>query len=362
MKTINNFKHQVASHCESGSIRNLLKYSGVDVSEALVFGIGSGIDFIYLSFLKLFSPFPIIITRSKMGSLFKNIEKTCGIKFYYKKLSTTNKALEIANRKIDSDIPVAVCVDMFYMKYLPSFMHIHVPFHFIVLFGRDEKSYMVSDPYYQNIGNLSIENLKPAMSTHALFSNDNLLVYVEQIPEHINWKKAIISALKKTATKMEPPRFINAFSILGVEAIKLFAKKMLDWPKKFKGLTLREGILFTATGFEEQGTGGGAFRLIYGAFLQEASNIFNSEELGELAYRMVENGKEWRECSRELIKIGKQIPRIDEEYPDWYSKNGNILVDSIKEMSKRYEERSDFEKKLFRDLKKVAGNLKESDH
>jgi hypothetical protein len=358
VKTIKNYKHKVASHCESGIVRNLLNFNEVDVSEALVFGIGAGIDFVYLNFLKYFSPFPLTIARSQMGKIFKNIEKLCNVNFFYKQLKSTDKAINKINNLIDSDIPVAVCVDMFYMKYLPPFMHIHVPFHFVTLYGRDENNYAVSDPYYQNVATITVDTLRTAISTHAMFSKDNLVTYIVNVPKNINWNEAIINGLKRTCNKMLPPAFLNAYPILGVSGIKTFAKKILDWPNEYKGIPLREGIIFTATGFEEQGTGGGAFRLIYGAFLQEASKILNIPGLADLAGRMVENGKEWREASRKLIKIGKDIPKSNKVYPEWYQKNKKNFIKSLSEVSNDYIKRAEVEKEIFTDLKKILKNIK----
>lgn len=357
MKFIKNYKHRVASHCESGIVRNLLNFYGVNASESLIFGIGAGIDFVYLNFLKYFSPFPLTIVRSQMGKIFNNIEKLCNVNFFYKKLKSTDQAINKINSLIDSNTPVAVCVDMFYMKYLPPFMHIHVPFHFIILYGRDENNYAVSDPYYQNAATINVDSLRTAMATHAMFSKDNLVAYVENIPKKIDWENAIAKGIKRTCSKMLPPAFINAYPILGVSGIKTFAKKILSWPKEYKGIPLREGIIFTATGFEEQGTGGGAFRLIYGAFLQEASKILNLSVLKELAERMIENGKQWREASRKLIKVGKEIPKSNKVYPDWLSKNGKNLNKSLSEISNDYLKRAEIEKELFTDLKKAIKSL-----
>ncbi|MCK5677391.1 MAG: BtrH N-terminal domain-containing protein, partial [Flavobacteriaceae bacterium] len=51
------FKHKQTAHCENGVISNLLTHSGLKISEPLAFGLGSGIFFVYLPFLKVnFAP------------------------------------------------------------------------------------------------------------------------------------------------------------------------------------------------------------------------------------------------------------------------------------------------------------------
>lgn len=332
MKMIEGYEHRVASHCESGSVRNLLHFIGLDVSEQLLFGIGSGLAFAYMKHIKSPAGFPIPAIRMPMGKIVSNVQKLCGVDMFAQKMKTTDEAIRIANEKIDSNQPIACCVDMFYMKYLPPFMRIHVPFHFIILIGRDEKErkYAVSDPYYQHIGYLSEEDLRRAWETNALFANDNLLVYAKKAPDNIDWEKLSIKAMKKTCLNiLLQPGIRQLFRIFGYEGLKLFARELKAWPAKYKGLQLREGILDTSVVFEEQGTGGGAFRMIYGAFLQEVSQMLNSNELKEMSYRMVAIGEKWRDTSRLMVKIGRDIPIKDSEYGDWYGKNKDMLLDSV---------------------------------
>ena len=69
MAIIEAYRHQLASHCESGTVRNLFNHSGVDVSEAMVFGIGSGPAFYYLFFAKGPSGLPLVGVRNPPGQI-----------------------------------------------------------------------------------------------------------------------------------------------------------------------------------------------------------------------------------------------------------------------------------------------------
>ncbi|MCJ7784737.1 MAG: BtrH N-terminal domain-containing protein, partial [Desulfobacterales bacterium] len=42
------FDHRQAAHCENGVISNLLRFHNINLSEAMVFGIGSGLFFAYM--------------------------------------------------------------------------------------------------------------------------------------------------------------------------------------------------------------------------------------------------------------------------------------------------------------------------
>jgi len=361
MKIIKNYKHRVASHCESGSVRNLLSFEGFEISEPMLFGIGSGVVFAYMKMIKGPGGFSITAIRLPMGKIVENAGKKLGVKFYYNKLKTVDDAIKKLNALIDSGKPSAICVDMFYMNYLPPFMHVHAPFHFIVPVGREGDTYGISDPYYDGIGELNVESLKSAWETHALFAKDNFLAYIEEIPDpkSIDWKKIIIQSLKKQVNMMViPPVIKNILPIFGIEGIKFFAKEMLGWTKKYRGLALREGMLFTPTILEEQGTGGGAFRMLYAAFLQEAKEVFNSSALGEIADRMTLNADKWRDASRHLIKIAKEVPIDNNEFDGWFNKNKLKLEGHIAESSKLFVERALDEESIFKSLKKVMKGLK----
>ena len=49
---VTNFVHHQSAHCENGVASNLLRHKGVNISEPMVFGIGSGLFFFLFSSLK----------------------------------------------------------------------------------------------------------------------------------------------------------------------------------------------------------------------------------------------------------------------------------------------------------------------
>ncbi len=358
MRTIDTYSHKVASHCETGTLRNLLHWAGLEISEPMIFGLGSGPQFYYLFFAKGPSGFPLIGIRNPPGTIFKNLKKLCKFDIVQTKYRTTEEAVAKANEMIDAGVPVAASVDMFYMKYLPSFLHVHAPFHFIVLMGREGDTYAVSDPYFEPMGELGIENLKAAWATHAPMAKDNLLSYVEGVPQEIDWRRVAKKAITKTCRGMLlPPGIKNIFSFVGIEGMKTYAKKMVLWPKKYEGAFLREGILFAAVGFEDQGTGGGGFRLMYGAFLQEIAEMFDSVAFSELAEQMIDHGTTWRNISRRFIKVGKTVPMKDDEFPAWIAENEARLTESLSEISSLFLERAVFEERFFKDLLRAVSSL-----
>ena len=65
---------------------------------------------------------------------------------------------------------------------------------------------------------------------------------------------------------------------------------------------------------EEIGTGGGGFRFIYAAFLQEAAGLLNDDHLQRLSDRMTEVGDLWREFALIGSRICKQRAGETETY------------------------------------------------
>lgn len=359
MAVIESYRHNIASHCETGTLKNLLSFGGLDISEPMIFGLGSGPAFYYLFFAKGPSSFPLIGIRNTPGSILKNVTKLIGLEMQTGSFRTTKEARGKADALIDKGIPVAVSVDMFYMKYLPSFLHVHAPFHFILLVGRDEDSYTVSDPYYHKLGILRAEDLEAAWETHAPLAKDNYLAYLKGVPDSINWKKSIKKAVIKTCNNMVLPPVLNkVLRFAGIEGMRLYARKIREWPDRYRGVVLREGMIFNAIGFEDQGTGGAGFRLMYGAFLQEVSAIFNSEQISNLADRMIQHGRDWRRVSRKIIEVAKELPMEDDKYSDWLSENEEPFREQLGQISELFIEKAIFEEKFFKELKQTISKLK----
>ena len=56
---------------------------------------------------------------------------------------------------------------------------------------------------------------------------------------------------------------------------------------------------------EEIGTGGGGFRFLYAAFLQEAADILRMPELGDVSNQMTRVGDQWRLFALACAKVVK---------------------------------------------------------
>ena len=89
------FQHTQAAHCENGVTTSLLRHHGVNqITEPLAFGIGSGLFFIYIPFMKINNG-PAIAFRTQPGLIFKRTCKALGIPVERKKFRSKEEAEKI---------------------------------------------------------------------------------------------------------------------------------------------------------------------------------------------------------------------------------------------------------------------------
>jgi hypothetical protein len=106
------FIHRQSAHCESGSTSNLLLNYGIEASEPLVFGIGSGVFFGYFPFIKV-QGMPTITFRNMPGRILKNTAKRLGVRFETFRFHDQEKAMDALDRVIDDGVPAGVRTGVF---------------------------------------------------------------------------------------------------------------------------------------------------------------------------------------------------------------------------------------------------------
>ena len=91
------FVHYHSAHCESGVTSALFRDKGVEISEAMIFGIGSGIFFGHLPFVKWVG-LPISTFRSQPGAVFRKAGKRLGAEFITKRFRNPQKGMDELRR------------------------------------------------------------------------------------------------------------------------------------------------------------------------------------------------------------------------------------------------------------------------
>ena len=214
--------------------------------------------------------FPAFIVRNKPGSIRTNLAKRLGIRFHTEQFRSPEEGMKRLDELLERNIPVAVQVDFFYMDYLPEWERVHINVHFIVIIGKSGSKYIVSDSYFPNLVELEATSLRKARFAGGSMSPKGFLFYPESIPANPDFKKAIIKGTKKACFNM----LKIPMPFLGVKGIRMFAKKVQEWPKLARDIEhLSHEIMKINILLEDQGTGGAGFRFMYASFLQNSSAI-----------------------------------------------------------------------------------------
>ncbi|MBP6623817.1 MAG: BtrH N-terminal domain-containing protein [Chitinophagaceae bacterium] len=284
------FQHHAQAHCESGVTSNLLQHAGLPITEPLAFGIGSGLFFGHLPFVKV-NGVPGTTYRIFPGQVFSNTCKRLGVEFASEKFSTAEKAMQGLNDNIENGIPTGCQVSVFYLPFLPEVFRFHFNAHNLIIFGEQQKVYSVSDPVLEDVQTIAYEDLSKARFAKGFPEPKGRMYYIKKINTNPNLTEAIRKGIRQTCFFMKSP----PVPWFGVNAIKFLSKQIRKYPTKLdpRKRTLYLGNIIRMQ--EEIGTGGAGFRFLYAAFLQEASAICAMPILNELSKEMTSIGDLWRQ-------------------------------------------------------------------
>ena len=327
-----NFQHTQAAHCENGAIVNLLQSKGFEISEPMAFGLGSGIFFVYLPFIKV-NHAPAISYRPLPGMIFNRMAKHLGIKVKRQKFKNPKKAQEALDENLKNNIVTGLLVGVYHLPYFPDEYRFHFNAHNIVVFGKENGRYLVSDPVFDYTVSLSEAELEKVRYAKGALAPNGHMYHPVHIPEKFDLAPAIKKAIHKTCRDMLAP-----VPIVGVKGMRMVAKAILKWHKKLGPVKANHNLVNMIRMQEEIGTGGGGFRFIYAAFLQEAGTYLQNNALLNLSKELVEIGDKWRDFALEASRVVKKRSNTENVY--------QVLSDQLMQLA-------DLEEAFFKKLKKA---------
>ncbi len=327
------FEHKISSHCENGATMNMLRYFNVDVDEPLTFGIGSGLYFGHLPFMKM-NYMPVTTFRGLPGLIFARACKNLDIDFKTQKFTNPEKSMQELDRVLDKGIPVGLQVGVFHLTYFPAEYRMHYNMHNMVVYGKENGLYHVSDSVIEKAETISYEDLKRVRFAKGPFAPNGKMYYITNVPDKFDYNKAIKRGISKTIYEM----IGIPFPLIGVKGIRYLSKRMRKWPLKLGNLTASRYLGQLILLQEEIGTGGSGYRYIYGAFLKEAAKRFNNPDFDELSKEMGITANKWREFSY----LGSRNCKGRGEPENSY----DFLADMLLDIAER-------EEKIFKGLKKA---------
>jgi hypothetical protein len=284
------FEHRQSAHCESGVTSNLLRHYGHDISEAMAFGTGAGLFFGYLPFVKV-NKLPLTTYRCEVGGIFKRVAKKLGVGVRWQKFRTPEKAMDALDRKLEAGVPVGCRTGGYWLPYFPPAFRFHFNMHNLVVIGKNGDDYLISDPVFPEPETCPGRDLVKARFAKGALAPKGTMYYLDRVPETIDLAAAVTRGIKEVCRRM----LMTPGPVIGVRGIRFLADRLEKWPQKLgsRKATLYVGQLIRMQ--EEIGTGGGGFRFMYSAFLQEAAAVLNDARLLDVARKMTDVGDRWRE-------------------------------------------------------------------
>ncbi len=307
------FKHIQAAHCENGVTTSLLQHNGVEkITEPLAFGIGSGLFYIYIPFMVINNG-PAISFRTQPGLIFKRTCKALGIPVYRKKFSSHEKAMEALDDCIKKGIPAACQVGVYYLTYFPKEYRFHFNAHNLIVFGKENDNYLISDPVMEGTATLTSYELERVRFAKGAFAPRGQLYYPmeKKIVTDDQIRQGIKTGIKRNVRDM----LRIPGPIAGVKGIVFTANRIKKWRDKLGPEKSRSYLAQLVRMQEEIGTGGGGFRFIYGAFLQQAHAYFPAnDELMKLSATFTKAGDMWRNAAVQASGIYKGRLTAQKDY------------------------------------------------
>lgn len=300
-------KHKPGSHCLTTALATIFRYQGIELSEDMLLGLGSGLGFTYVR------QSPQYLYGGRSGNLEKNIGNALGLNITTYKSDNFEIAWNHEKEMINKGYPVICESNINYLPYLADKMDFHENSfggHKFLLIGYDEikdEVYLL-DYLWKNHITMRIEDFKKSQNAEIYgYDNKNATIVIEFPHAIFPIEYAIVDAIRFNVQQMKHPVAYG----LGLKSLKRFSKEIFQWPRILSETRLRQELYMAYIIFEKTGTGGGNFRRMYSRFLRECSNIFGEEVYLNASLVYAELGRRWKAFSKKLYSASQSIKLYD---------------------------------------------------
>lgn len=270
--------HAIGRHCGSSAIRDLLEFNGLNISEAMCFGLGSGLGVTYLELAD--APVPFLVHVRSLG-FEERVFQSIGMPFEWQTFDSYESAATSLGNCLDAGRPSLLLTDIFYLPYFNSTTHF--PGHAIAAWSRNPETgeVLVTDTERPSALSVTQDSL-----TRARFSTQPPFIHHGNMFTPTAFQGQITPEI---ITKVIHDN-AKALAMSGISALEIWLTDLGRW-----GTT---GDWHWTTRFayqviEKRGTGGGGFRKMYAEFLDEAIHYDVGVHRYRLPLLMRASGKTW---------------------------------------------------------------------
>ena len=318
MMIIENYKTFKGQHCETNAIGNLLINTGIELSEPMIFGLASGLGYIFWN-MKIMD-FPFIGGRIKPDEITENICRILNLKLNKHETASTKIAWDVVKKQIDNSIPVGLKLDSYHLDYFTN--KIHFAGHYATIYGYDEKyAYLIDTVQQGSKVKAMLNNMALARNEKGPMSSKNLSFTIEKTDKIPDLKDIIPIAIVQNAKDFLNPPIKN----VGYKGIEKTSKEIFKWFEASKNV--EKDFKLQAMLMERAGTGGALFRNIYREFLFESYKLTQNKKI-DLAHNY------YIEISALWTKVSSLFNQVGETKDIGYIKQASVTLQLIADKEK----------------------------
>jgi hypothetical protein len=281
---LNGFKHVAGIHCSSSSIADILRYDGQALSEPMVFGLGSGLGFIFSNDAR-YSP------RYRFNGRALDLEGKFYALFGVRLPWAGRWDPDAIERALSQGRPLVAQTDI---AYLPYYDGAHFPLHGIVVTGWDGRRAQVADTFSNDPQSVTEGELRAALEGEGspFMDPPYRIAAAPRIAATIDadtLSRAILTAAREMLEPVVAGTGIPAMHRLVAE--REAWRDSADWTWSAR---------FAYQGIEKRGTGGGGFRTMYARFLEEAREVLPAIDRVRAIHRMHDSSSRWSAMAQDL--------------------------------------------------------------
>jgi hypothetical protein len=296
MATVIDIEARGTQHCETTALGVLLRHQGLDLSEPMLFGLGSGLSFVYWDSKNM--GFPFLGGRVKPFDLTRNLATRLGLELVVQETTSPRRAWENVAALVGAGHPVGLQLDSYYLDYFGS--KVHFGGHVVAMYGYDDHdAYLVDTDQQGGKVSTSLTSLAQARAARGPMAAKHRS-FTLTTPGNVPSPQAhIIPAITACADAFLNPPIAN----LGHRGIEKAGKLVRTWLQRTDNP--QRDLPQAALLMEKAGTGGALFRNLYRDFLAESTQLLDSSHL-RTGYRLyTEAAILWTEAAALITKAGE---------------------------------------------------------
>ncbi|MGW6781522.1 BtrH N-terminal domain-containing protein [Streptomyces sp. NPDC054987] len=297
MTTVKDIDARGTQHCETTTLGLLLRHQGLDLSEPMLFGLASGLSFLYWNSKKM--DFPFLGGRVKPFDLTRNLAARLRLRLQVQETTSPRKAWDSVAASIDAGHPVGLQLDSHHLDYFGS--KVHFGGHIVALYGYDDHTaYLVDTDQQGGAVSTSLSSLAraraargPMTAKHRSFT----LTTPKNMPAPHG---QIVPAITACADAFLNPPIAN----LGHRGIEKAGRLVRTWLQCTDDP--QRDLPQAASLMEKAGTGGALFRNVYRDFLAECTELLDSSHLRTGHRLYAEAAVLWTEAAALINEAGER--------------------------------------------------------